>query len=96
MGVEKVGRTTGYTQGNVFDVQATMKVKYSFGIATFDDQIIIQGTPGAFSAGGDSGSLIVDRGSKRATALLFAGSTAFTIGNKLDRVLTALGVTLVI
>lgn len=96
MGVEKVGRTTGYTQGNVFDVQATIKVQYSFGIATFDDQVVIQGTPGSFSAGGDSGSLIVDRSSKRGTALLFAGSTAFTVGNKLDRVLSALGVTLVI
>lgn len=48
------------------------------------------------SAGpGDSGSLIVDRKSKQAVALLFAGSATNTIANHIDDVLGALGVTIV-
>jgi hypothetical protein len=96
MNVEKVGRTTGYTQGTIFDVNATVKVGYTMGTVTFDDQVLVRTTHGSFSAAGDSGSLIVDSAKKQGTALLFAGSSSFTIGNKLANVLTALGVTLVI
>jgi hypothetical protein len=43
-------------------------------LATFDDQIEIEGDgPDAFCAGGDSGSLILDE-DNRAVALLFAGT----------------------
>lgn len=100
MEVEKSGRTTGYTRGSVFDISADVNIDYedkdgnSF-TASFDNQIIVTAPTGAFSAAGDSGSLIVDRGSKRATGLLFAGSTTHTICNHVDDVLTALGVTLV-
>jgi hypothetical protein len=96
MNVEKVGRTTGYRQGSVFDASATVKVNYSMGTLVFDDQVLVRGTGGQFSDAGDSGSLIVDMATKRGTALLFAGSDVMTIGNKLTNVLTALGVTLVI
>jgi len=96
MDVEKVGRTTGFTQGQVFDISATVKVGYSMGTVIFDDQVLVRGNPGSFSAAGDSGSLIVDSATKQGTALLFAGSATMTIGNKLQNVLTALGVTLVI
>jgi len=96
MNVEKVGRTTGYTQGSVFDATATVKVTYTMGTLVFDDQVLVQGTGAAFSDAGDSGSLIVDANTKQGTALLFAGSDVMTIGNKLPNVLTALGVTLVI
>jgi len=96
MAVEKVGRTTGFTTGKIFDVQASVKVHYSMGILTFDDQVLVQGDSGTFSAAGDSGSVIVDSLQRQASALLFAGSPAFTIGNKLANVLSALGVTLVI
>ena len=100
MDVEKTGRTTGYTRGSVFDVAADVNVDYedkdgkSF-TASFDNQILITAPTGVFSAAGDSGSLIVDRASKRATGLLFAGSATHTIGNHFEDVLVALGVALV-
>jgi hypothetical protein len=46
------------------------------------------------SAAGDSGSMIVDRATQRATALLCAGSASHTIGNHMSDVLAALGVAL--
>ncbi|MEP7101109.1 MAG: hypothetical protein ABI781_11405 [Burkholderiales bacterium] len=99
MGVEKTGRTTGYTRGVVFDIAADVNVGYEDKngnpfTASFQDQIVITSSPGSFSAAGDSGSLIVDRASKRATGLLFAGSASHTIGNHIGDVLAALGVTL--
>ena len=100
MQVEKTGRTTGYTQGAVFDIAADVNVGYedkngnAFS-ASFDNQIIVTTTPGVFSAAGDSGSLIVDRATKRATGLLFAGSASHTIGNQIGEVLSALKVKLV-
>ena len=48
-----------------------------------------------FSAGGDSGSLIVTNGTQQPTGLLFAGSTTHTIANPIQAVLAALGVTIV-
>lgn len=99
MEVEKTGRTTGYTRGDVFDVSADVNVDYedkngNAFTASFDDQILVTGSLRAFSAAGDSGSLIVDRATKRATGLLFAGSSSHTIGNHIARVLAALKVTL--
>jgi hypothetical protein len=96
MKVEKTGRTTGYTTGTVTDVAATMKVTYDLGVLTFTDQILIIGGTEAFSDAGDSGSLIVDRKTKRATGLLFAGSASHTIANHMEDVLDALKATIVI
>ena len=48
-----------------------------------------------FSDAGDSGSLILERDSQQAAALLFAGSTTHTIANHIEDVLKALRVTLV-
>jgi hypothetical protein len=100
MEVEKSGRTTGYTRGSVFDIAADVNVDYedkegNAFTASFDNQMIVTAPSGAFSAAGDSGSLIVDRASKRATGLLFAGSSTHTIGNHFEDVLSALGVALV-
>lgn len=96
MRVHKHGRTTGYTRGRVIDVAADVNVTYDFGVVRFVDQMVIVGDAGSFSASGDSGSLIVDRASRRATGLLFAGSASHTIANPIAEVLAALGVTLVI
>ena len=98
--VMKTGRTTGHTRGRIFDIFADANVPYEDKdgnefIATFSNQILIVGTPGSFSTNGDSGSLIVDRTTKRATGLLFAGSSTHTIANRIEDVLAALGVTLV-
>ncbi len=100
--VKKYGRTTGLTKGQVYGLNATVTINYGGGKkALFVGQIII--TPGSFSAGGDSGSVIVidDRKGKRTGAddlkpvgLLFAGSSMITIANPIDAVLSELGVTI--
>ena len=61
-------------------------------VARFVDQIAV--TDGTFSAGGDSGSLIVTADSdKKPVGLLFAGSETRTFGNRIDLVLSEFGVT---
>jgi hypothetical protein len=95
MKVHKHGRTTGYTRGQVVDIAADVNVGYDFGTARFIDQVIVIGDSGSFSDSGDSGSLIVDRKTKKATGLLFAGSSSHTIANHIENVLSQLGVTLV-
>jgi hypothetical protein len=98
LAVAKSGRTTGLTFGVVEAVNVTVDVAYgkSCGqgrqVGRFVEQIFV--TPGSFSAGGDSGSLVVeDVGesgvSPRAVGLLFAGSDAGTLANPIDRVLAA-------
>ena len=94
MRVMKYGRTTGQTKGKIYAINATVDVGYDSGVARFVDQIIV--TPGGFSAGGDSGSLVVtdDRKSTRQpVGLLFAGSSLVTIANPIDLVLDRFGVT---
>lgn len=95
MRVKKTGRTTGLTKGNITGIHVTVPVKYSTRIATFKDQIVI--TPGIFSAGGDSGSLIVEDvdSNPRPVGLLFAGSNTNTIANPISDVLSSLGVNMV-
>ena len=93
--VKKYGRTTGQTKGRISAINATVNVGYSTGVARFVNQIVI--TPGSFSAGGDSGSLIVvEKGADKGkpVGLLFAGSSLHTIANPIDAVLTRFGVTI--
>lgn len=93
--VQKYGRTTRLTKGNVYAINATVNVQYTRGVARFVKQIFIK--PGNFSSGGDSGSLVVDatKGSnnRKPVALLFAGSKTFTVANPIDAVLDAFEVT---
>jgi hypothetical protein len=94
--VQKYGRTTRHTEGRVQAINATVNIGYDSGVARFVGQIII--SPGGFSAGGDSGSLIVARGGsndRRPVGLLFAGSSSITIANPIGSVLSAFGVTVV-
>ena len=95
--VQKFGRTTKLTHGQVTAINATVMVCYEvfFGFciksARFVDQLVIE--PGTFSGGGDSGSLIVtDNDAKNPVALLFAGSSTETIANRIDLVLQYFGV----
>jgi hypothetical protein len=76
--VAKVGRTTGHTTGTVTAVELDgVSVEYGRGdVFTFDDCLEVEGDLGAFSEGGDSGSLVYDRDSLAAVGLLFAGSSA--------------------
>ncbi|MBA3356401.1 MAG: hypothetical protein H0U18_10815 [Pyrinomonadaceae bacterium] len=95
MVVHKFGRTTGFTVGRITSVETDVSVQYDAGIVNFQDQIIIVGLGAQpFSASGDSGSLILERSTNKAVALLFAGSSTHTIANHIKDVLSALSVTL--
>jgi hypothetical protein len=90
MRVRKSGRTTGYTEGTINLLNATVSVAYGSRTARFTGQII----SGPISQGGDSGSLIVDTAENKAVGLLFAGSNLSTIFNPIDKVLAALNITI--
>ncbi len=95
MVVHKFGRTTGYRAGRVTSIATDVTVQYETGNFTFEDQIIIVGLNGQpFSAAGDSGSMILERATNKATGLLFAGSATHTIANHFSEVLRALKVKL--
>jgi CARDB len=94
--VQKYGRTTKLTQGQITAVNVTIDVCYDiicFTLGRFFDQVGI--CCSGFSDGGDSGSLIVSAdGNKNPIALLFAGDEALTYGNRIDLVLNRFGVTM--
>jgi hypothetical protein len=100
LSVAKSGRTTGFTTGTISSINTTVSVQYqrSCGqgkkfVVSYTNQVVIG--PGAFSAGGDSGSLIVTNDSNhQPVALLFAGSSTTTIGNPISQVLTQVGAVL--
>ena len=99
MSVQKYGRTTGLTVGEIEAVNVTVNICYERQgprrckkLARFVDQITI--TPGVFSDGGDSGSLIVTTASNSPVGLLFAGSSSRTIANKIDLVVSRFNVTI--
>lgn len=96
LAVEKSGRTTGLTTGSIGSVNTSVRVQYQkrcgsgkkFTVS-YTNQVVINGS--TFSAGGDSGSLIVSNDAcHQPVALLFAGSRTSTIGNPVGEVLTAL------
>jgi hypothetical protein len=93
--VAKSGRTTGLSCGSIQSTNTSVKVQYQQGCnqgkkftITYTNQVVVGGS--GFSAGGDSGSLIVSQTGKRPTALLFAGSSSTTIGNPINEVLSLL------
>ena len=87
--IQKTGRTTGYTQGMITQVDATLRIDYEGRSALFTGQLVA--TP--MSRPGDSGSAVLDM-DKHVVGLLFAGSDAATIINPIDEVLSALNVEL--
>ena len=93
--VMKYGRTTGQTSGIIQGTNTIVNVSYDVGVARFVGQLLIGG--GSFSAGGDSGSLIVLSGKganeRKPVGLLFAGGSGFTVANPIDAVLNRFGVT---
>ena len=91
MKVRKQGRTTGYTEGAVTLMNATVDVSYGEDKqARFVGQVIT--TP--MSQGGDSGALIVERDSLKAVGLLFAGSRRATIFTPMQTILDVMEVDL--
>jgi hypothetical protein len=98
--VAKSGRTTGLTCATINSVSTNVKVRYQQGCGkgrkftvAYVNQVLISSN--SFSAGGDSGSLIVTADTVRPIALLFAGSSTTTIGNRISDVTSALGVSFV-
>ncbi len=89
--VKKSGRTTGLTQGEITQVDVMVQVSYGPNrVATFTDQLMA----GAMSAGGDSGSAVLDD-DDLVVGLLFAGSETTTVINRIQDVTEALGVEIV-
>jgi hypothetical protein len=103
--VAKSGRTTGFTTGTISSINTSVSVQYQKGcgqgkkfVVSYTNQVVINSS--TFSAGGDSGSLIVSNTNsscRHPVALLFAGSSTSTIANPIGQVLsrltTALGST---
>lgn len=90
MAIKKSGRTTGFTAGEIQQVDVTVSVQYGGGkVAQFSDQLLA----GAMSQGGDSGSAVLNE-ENRLIGLLFAGSDQTTIINRIQNVFTTLGVSL--
>lgn len=90
LNVQKSGRTTAITKGVISQVDVMTNVEYGEGkIALFVDQLMIE--KAGFSAGGDSGSVILDT-RNYLVGLLFAGSDTVTIANKITNVFDLLGV----
>ncbi len=76
MAVVKSGRTTAFTTGVINILDATLTVGYGGDRnAVFEHQFVST----AMSEGGDSGSLLLESGSKMAVGLLFAGSSQATL-----------------
>lgn len=100
MDVAKSGRTTGFTTGPVSSVNTSVSVQYQKNCGSgkkftisYTNQVVIGSS--TFSAGGDSGSLIVTNDtSHHPVALLYAGSNTSTIGNPIGEVLDQLGAAL--
>ncbi|WP_174768626.1 trypsin-like peptidase domain-containing protein, partial [Cellulomonas biazotea] len=95
--VRKHGRTTGLRTGRVVSTDFTTSVDFGPGIGwrTLRDQLRVEPEPGqtSFSAGGDSGSAVVDEDGK-VVGLLWAGEHdgSYSVANPIDAVLGTLGV----
>jgi Peptidase family S64 len=100
LSVAKSGRTTGFTTGTISSINTSVNVQYQKGcgggkkfVVAYTNQVVINSS--TFSAGGDSGSLIVSNNScHQPVALLFAGSSTTTIGNPIGEVLSKLSTAL--
>lgn len=105
--VSKSGRTTGCTTGTIGSINTDVSVRYQKNcgngrkfLISYTNQVVINSTN--FSAGGDSGSLIVSGtcsatgsetdGDNAPVALLFAGSSTTVVGNPIQDVVNALGI----
>jgi hypothetical protein len=88
--LQKTGRTTNWTTGQVTAINATVNVGYGGGkVARFHGQIVTRRMGGP----GDSGSLVLDL-NENAIGLLFAGSSTHTIINHIVFVQNLLGIRL--
>jgi hypothetical protein len=88
--VQKYGRTTSLTKGQVTTINATVNVGYGSGTARFVNQIIVQSRKPVIKPG-DSGSLLVTDPGRNPVGLMFAGTAdgKLAVANRIDLVLEA-------
>ena len=91
--VQKYGRTSLLTKGQVTGINGTILIGYGSGTARFVNQIIV-GSRKPFIKNGDSGSLLVTDPDRNPVGLLYASDSSGknAIANLIDPVLTQLGV----
>ena len=93
MQVQKYGRTTEYTSGEVTQVGMSVIVQgYPDGPVQFVDQVAVTGESGPFLQGGDSGSGLL--WGQEAVGLCFAGSDTIAVANQFANVEMELGIVL--
>ncbi len=88
--VQKSGRTTGHSTGRIIQIDVSTRIAYGSQTALFVNQLMADG----MSAGGDSGSAVLDM-ERNVVGLLFAGSGSATIMNPIQKVLAALDIQIV-
>ena len=87
MTVVKRGRTTGDTESTVRDVNFRFILEYEgVGKVGFLDQVLCD----RYTAGGDSGSAVVDKKSGKIVGLHFAGANGGSVFNPISAVIKAL------
>ena len=89
--VLKTGKKTGRTEGGIIATDVTIKVKSHSG-AEYEMTDQIQASYS--SAGGDSGALVIAAETGKPVGLHFAGGDGTAYLNRIDNVLTSLGVEL--
>ena len=86
MKVKKYGRTTGYTEGIIKQLNTTLEVEFSAGRkAIFEEQIVTSG----MSSTGDSGSVLLDQ-DNYLVGLIFSGNEKYTVANEIKHVFESL------
>jgi hypothetical protein len=87
MKVVKRGRTTGDTESTVQDVHFRFILEYDeVGKVGFIDQVLCD----RYTAGGDSGSIVVEKKTGKIVGLHFAGADGGSVFNPIDEVIKAL------
>ncbi len=98
MRVEKYGRTTGHTIGEITTTHLDVNVEFEGVQLEFHDQFeikgkTIKGVRSKFCNDGDSGSLILQQQTHKAVGLLFAGTkNGTTYASPIDEILNAFSV----
>jgi hypothetical protein len=88
MVVTKRGRTTGITHGKIIDIDFRFVLNYDgVGQVGYTKQVLCE----RYTDGGDSGSLVIDRGSGKIVGLHFAGANGGSVFNPIQSVMKALG-----
>ena len=95
MAVQKYGRTTGLTNGEVCTINMSLTVPYPSGPVLFTNQIVIEpkrkNKP--FADGGDSGALVVtDDANANPIGILYARSSNYVYVAPIDPILTRFNV----